>query len=151
MESGWLKYFTDGSRETGTDTEVDARKASWRNGKLDGLVAVDLCMNNRLVSLKAGEGNWWQADSYIAKLTPGTKTKGELVARRVMRQLTEQDMGKFVFQTTNDNHITIEIGDKLPLANPGEAIKLAHPHAGKWLIVEITKNQIEISIENEKR
>jgi hypothetical protein len=109
--NSWVKKFSDGTKEIGSDNAVEARKASWRHGRLDGLVAVDLCMDNRLVTLKASEGEWWQADDYIAHLSPGT-SKGELVARRAMYKLSEQDAGKWVVAEITQSGVTISIEDE---------------------------------------
>lgn len=111
MNSGWTKRFSDGTIETGSDNEVKARKASWRKGRLEGLVAVDLCMNNRIVALQAGEGDWWQADDYVAPLVAGTVT-GTLTARRTMRKLTEQDIGKWIVVEMTKDKTVISVEDK---------------------------------------
>ena len=63
MNNGWIKHFNDGRTEFGFDDEVAAHKASWRNGRQEGLCAVELRYDDTCMVLNGTEGEWWQSDT----------------------------------------------------------------------------------------
>ncbi|MHA2066452.1 MAG: hypothetical protein ACXABY_18935, partial [Candidatus Thorarchaeota archaeon] len=148
-KQGWIKHFKDGESETGFDHQVRARTASWRHGRLEGLVAVDIRCNETQYTLSAGEGNWWQSDTLVSKFRgPGKAGETSYLVRRVEYQISQDDVGKFVSQTANGNHIVIKVDSKLPRADnkPKEALRLGHPHVGKWLYVSVIAQTGEVTV-----
>ncbi len=140
MKQGWIKHFKDGESETGFDHQVRARTASWQHGRLEGLVAVDIRYNGQQYTLSASEGNWWQSDTIVSKFRGYGKTgETSFLVRRVEYQISQDDVGKFVSQTVDGNHMTIRVDSKLPRADnkSREALRLSHLHVGKWLYVSI--------------
>jgi len=115
MPSGWVKHFNDGTYETGYDKQVKARKASWRHGRLDGLVAADIISNGIQVTLNAGEGEWWQSDTLVStfrgKDEPGQNT---YLTRRVEYQINQKDIGKWLYASVDakTGAVTISFHDE---------------------------------------
>jgi hypothetical protein len=149
MKQGWVKHFKDGQTETGFDHQVRARTASWRHGRLEGLVAVDMRHGPLQVTLNAGKGNWWQSDTLVSKFRGyGRVGETSYLVRRVQYQVDEKDVGKFVSRTINGNHMIVKISSELPPFDnkPKEAVELACPHVGKWLTVALNVENSNVTV-----
>lgn len=142
LENGWTKFFSDGSKETGFDFHVRARKASWQHGRLDGLIMVGLRHNNITMCLSASEGNWWQSDSMVSRFLGYGKTgETEFTTRRLEYQIVESDVGKHVSLDTDaeTGHLMVSVSSALPAPSneEREALRLSRQHVGRWLYVSL--------------
>lgn len=154
VEEGWTKYFKDGNIEVGSDRLVRARAASWRHGRLKGLVAAGLRHGPLRVTLSADEGNWWQSDTMVSKFRGyGKAGETSYLVRRLEYQISEKDIGKFVSRIINGNLVVVKVSGELPLTMAGEAVKLASSHVGKWLYVslDVQSNMVTISFHDERK
>ena len=154
--NGWTKHFKDGLIETGFDRDVEARKSSWRHGRLSGLVSVSLDYESLRITLSAGEGNWWQSDTMTSRFAGyGNKGKTFFLTRRLEYQISKEDLGKFISSDTQDDHVLVKVSHSLPPINDylKEAIQVNQSHVGKWLFVslDIQSNTVAISFHDNKK
>jgi len=143
---GYVKLFADGSRECLSDEDVRQRKASWRHGRLEGLIGVYLCHNSICVSLITGEGEWWQSDTMISVRSPITQ-QSEFFARRIERRIAPEDIGKFIVMNHNcrNNIHSIKL-DAYPSGSTN--IGIEDKDIGKWIFVTLyPPHKVEISVE----
>ena len=61
---GWLKLFTDGTKEYGSDEAIAKHKASWTLGRLDRIKEVILSHNKKTCSLVVPNTSWYQFDRF---------------------------------------------------------------------------------------
>ena len=76
--SYWIKYFSDGKEETGSDRHIREGRASWSRGRLDSMISVTLLFAKKYVTLQ-GEGPFWQKDTFASSYN--------LPPRRIARQI----------------------------------------------------------------
>lgn len=132
--NGWIKYFADGTQESGSDADVHNKKASWSKGRLDNITAVAV-VHGKLAAGIGGKGEFWQSDDYEADLLINRPSK--LVVRRVQKRISPVDVmitarhkGDFQVATVHD---LIDQGADLYIA-------LTEDLKGKWLTVELNCN-----------
>jgi hypothetical protein len=142
MKSGWIKHFKDGQTETGFDHQVKARTASWRHGRLEGLVAVDMRHGPLQVTLSAGEGKWWQSDTLVSKFRGyGKVGETSYLVRRVQRQIMAVDVGKRLVKLPRDETSILFRLDEHPSNRVTEHVLIEQRHVGKWLTVVLDIEQ----------
>jgi hypothetical protein len=142
MEPGWIKFFNDGQRELGLDSQVKARTASWQHGRLDGLIAVRLKRGPMLVMLKADEGDWWQSDTLMSKFSGYDKVGQTLfLASRIQRKIAQADVGKFVSRIPVNRYEVIFELDRMPKGNQDNSVPIEKEHINKWFTVTIDLEQ----------
>lgn len=152
---GWIKHFKDGTSEVGFDYLVESRKVSWQRGRLDGLVAIDLYVGPIIATLSAGEKDYWQSDTMVAKFSPFKKVKGEYLVRRIQCRLTNEDIGKYVYryQYPYGNRFMIKLGEpsELPPAYLTDSWLVKQEHIGRWLVVSGNLETKALNVSLEKR
>lgn len=98
--NGWVKFFADGTVETGFDEDVAKRKASWRHGRLANMVGAMLRNNRFLLALDTlSPAEFWQSDDYEFDMISGNH---ELVRRRISCNLGST---KRTFTVTRKNNL----------------------------------------------
>jgi len=135
---GYTKHFTDGSTELITDDLVKANKASWQRGRLHNISAVDLHMDDLLITLSS-PGEYWVADDYInivriPSAGNSITVPSQCIARRVERKLTEEDIGKWIILEIRDEkmfHMYLSSKE-----GPCSQYQVTQEHIDKWLILE---------------
>lgn len=145
MRSGWIKHFSDGQSETGFDGDVLSHKSSWRNGRLDGLVAVDLRHGGITVSLSAGNGNWWQSDTLVSKFQGyGKVGVNEYILRRLEFQIEAKHVGLFLSKIERDEKTIIYRLSDAPTDD--SYIEIPTQLVGKWLHVVLNAKTGMVSV-----
>jgi len=125
-ENGWVKVFTDGKKEYGWDNLVKLRQASWSKGRLDKILLVTLKDKDYQVTIQ-GEGNYWQSDTFEAKIF----TKGKRTNRTIYRQIKANDIYVKFHQSDKALYVDFNIYGDIPL-------KLEW--VDKWFALTITED-----------
>lgn len=142
MSSYWIKLFSDGTQEKGSDTLIRRGKASWSKGRLASMIGVILNYALNTIQLK-GSGPYWQKD--IA--TSSYNLPARRIARQVGRKIHEEDIGWALLRPKGPGIFTIEIAKEKPSLN---ATRITKAHIGKYLVISIT-SQGGIAITVEKK
>lgn len=123
MNSGWVKFFADGTREDGFDHLVDNRQASWSRGRLTGMVRTEVVHNGIVVLSINGLGNFWQSDDFeISMIT----NKSKRCIRRIQFEIGSHT-GMIINSDLPGLHASVRY-DRF--AKPAPGIQ------GKWLTLE---------------
>ncbi len=167
MNSGWTKIFNDGTFEQGYDALVEKHLASWRNGRSNGLVGVNLVYNSVSITFGGGEGVWWQSDTLISRFN-GTNQPGLNIFtnRRIEKQIGSDDLGKVLFRYTQtvDDVMDLKRCDYIGIGNIKMVDELEETgfnvsystisfgDLNKWVVVDydLPSNTVNVSIENNK-
>lgn len=107
MNSGWKKYFADGSSEAGSDIDVANKTASWSRGKLKHMLGVRIFHNKECVILITGYGEYHQSDEFEASIYQSQPSR---VVRRIQKRITQQDKYIVGQMTDNQNYISLYCG-----------------------------------------
>lgn len=119
--NGWVKHFADGTKEIGTDRDVQMKKASWSHGRLTGMTAAEIIHENKKLSIML-PGDYWQSDDYDVSIFT---SKPELIVRRLQFQIFEGLAWSF---WENENELGIRRG----------AYTLSYGSiVGKWITLEL--------------
>lgn len=132
---GWIKNFTDRSLEMGLDHLVDEGIASWRNGRLENIISVDIFENNCKYTLISKEPReWWQGDEYHSRFTLNQTVQSELQKRFIQFRLSNEDIGKYIHLIELPRCYQIVLKD-----NPkGALYQLDKPSfEGMWLTIDV--------------
>ena len=86
--NGWVKKFTDGNTEVGSDYDVKNKKASWSRGRLSHITSVELHHNDSLIIIE-GTGEFWQSDDLEARMM--VNHSYNLVTRRIQKRIETTD------------------------------------------------------------
>ena len=78
------------------------------------------------------------------------------MARRLEYQISEQDVGKYVYTiATGNSQIKVNVDSCLPAADDTEkeAIRLGKSHVGKWLFVtlDVQSHAVTTSFHDQKK
>lgn len=142
--SHWIKLFSDGTDEKGTDTNIAKGKASWSRGRLTQMIAAVLHYSGRTVRLE-GIGPYWQKD--IATMSFNSSPKR--IARQLGKKINEDDIGWAALLGGGAGAFTIKIVKEEPtLILPRVQVKKSD--IGRFLVVTIS-NTSEVKLSVEKR
>jgi len=86
-EDRWVKYYADLSVMVGTDAEIAAKTASWRNTQLTDMVGAAIYKDSYKCEIR-GAGEYWQSDQ-MESVFP--VSGASVVKRRIMRLITSDD------------------------------------------------------------
>lgn len=146
--AGWIKYFKDGTKETGDDSLVEQGKASWRKGRLEGLSGA-LLYDGEVRLLIEGSGEFWQSDEYEVSFF---SSKPRRTKRRIQMQITPRDQmmhtsllktgGSVIFSPLCEKYHHVAEDKK----------RLPPDYIGKWFTIEldITSGGITTSFKDHK-
>ena len=134
---GWVKNFSDGTIELGFDHLIDEGKASWRNGRLNDIISVDIFENGYKYTLIRKESSlkeWWQGNEYHSRFIPGATVPGELQRRFIQFQLSKEDIGKYLHIIKLPNCYQVVLKDN----SQGALCQLdKETYTNKWLTLNI--------------
>jgi len=140
--SHWIKLFSDGTEEKGSDTLIRRGKASWSKGRLASMIGTVLYFVGMTVKLE-GTGPYWQKD--IA--TSSYNLPPRRIARQIGRKIHEEDIGWALLNNSGPGIFTIRIAKEKPSLN---TTRITKAHIGNYLVVTIT-TQKDIAITVEKK
>jgi hypothetical protein len=130
---GWLKLFTDNTKEYGNDEAIEAGKASWSRGRLDDIQEVRLFNISRTGSLTVPDTMWHQFDRLIVPLVEGTH-KPQRTHQVVQAKIYEHHIGMYlVCSCVGQRFFWAVVGDKIEEAFFTKEI--TKHHLDKWLTV----------------
>jgi hypothetical protein len=143
--NGWVKHFSDGASELGSDTLVRAKKASWRHGRQEGLVAVDLHWQGKMYTLSCGEGEYWQSDTMVSNFTRGRPKPPKMLTRRISRKIDLTDVGKNIIHYQNTNVVRVRLTDaEDPVTE--NYVSVTEDLVNKWLTMEVQGDTGKVKI-----
>lgn len=130
--NGWIKRFADNSLETGSDDDVMRRISSWRRGRLDGIVGVELHHDNTNLYID-GTGEFWQSDDYEVLML---KSEPELVKRRIQKKIHDNDIYMHVSSMAGIKVVSFLDWSKRLEGGTDEIKKITEDLIGKWFTLE---------------
>jgi hypothetical protein len=107
----WIKTFTDGSIECGSDRDIKKRKASWTQGRLTDIEAVKIFEKNLCGVLNIPNTEWHQYDRYMASiLSPNPQSYR--TARVIQAKITPEHIGKYINPIQLAGIVLVDLDDK---------------------------------------
>jgi len=137
--SHWIKYFSDGKEETGSDRHIMQGQASWSRGRLDSMIGVMLHYAKKYVTLQ-GEGPFWQKDivSSSYNLPP------RRIARQIGKKIHSGEEGWASLHRRKPGVFTIQI-DRAQSPN---STHITEADFGSYLVVTVSNiGDIKITVE----
>ena len=128
MSNGWIKLFTDGSLEDGSDELIDSNKASWSKGRLDNIKSVYINGNKYTVGLKILNTKWHQFDRYLTLVGSNESVKQ---LRVIQAQITKDHLGMYI-NTDLVHNITEYSLSKKPIDS---LFKITNSFLNKWITI----------------
>jgi hypothetical protein len=137
--SHWIKHFSDGKQEIGSDRHIMKKEASWSQGRLDSMIAATLYFAKKYVSLK-GDGPFWQKDIFASTYNLPPRR----LARQIGKKIHNGEDGWALLRTWKPNIFTIQI-DRAQSSN---AIRITSADFGSYLVVTVSNvGDIKITVE----
>ena len=133
--NGWIKYFSDGTKEEGSDLDVFNRTVSWSRGRFDSMSGVEVIDKKQKIAI-SGLGSYWQSDDFeiaiLSKLLP------RYITRRIMKKLSNSERIIQVLQTPNSTLLRpIDIYTSPSAILYSEKLDIVPlENVGYWLILE---------------
>lgn len=117
----WVKLFSDGTQEIGTDDDVNSGIASWSKGRLTDIREVQLTNIVTLASLSVPDTNWYQFDRYTFDIIENHAKRifrviqAEIQNKHVGMWFNQSWAGKYMFwASVNGNDPTAELSMCIP-------------------------------------
>ena len=133
----WIKHFTDGTKQVGTDEAIMAEEISFK-AELQNMKSLELHMNGQIKVLE-GEGEFWQFDNYqmlIGRPAP------ILFSRSIQRKVGEDD-NWLAIMTPKSGKTIWSFSKERPASIPGvtKSVTELPPHLkGKWTTITVGKD-----------
>lgn len=142
--TGWIKFFSDGTKESGDDLAISRREASWSNGRLDHIEQVLLLGNRSSCYLKVLDTEWHQFDRFIVPVTEGTH-RPYRTHQVIQAKVQEEHVNKFLQCSCSGNNffwaVLNEKKDDLYFVK-----QITKHHVDKWITLVLpTKDYPVIS------
>jgi len=135
---GWLKLFTDGSKELGNDEAIIKKMASWSLGRQDNIKEVRLFYNQRVCSLTVPNTSWYQFDRFSVLVAEGTP-KSVRTHRVIQAQICSNHVGQSIICSRTGGHYSWTVIRDLLNTDADSSFcyhKLINrSHVEKWLTV----------------
>lgn len=129
----WLKLFSDGSSERGSDGDISEGKASWSRGRLRDIDSVYLSDNRFVCVLQVPNTEWYQYDRYMAPLGVVGKNVSIRTARVIQAKIQPEHVGNKIHSKFNGGVLFVRF------SNAGDTI-ISQEHVGLWITVYILNN-----------
>ena len=140
--SYWVKLFSDGTQEKGTDTNIAKGKASWSKGRLSHMIAAILHFGGQTIRLE-GRGPYWQKD--IATMSFNLPPRR--IARQLGKKINEDDIGWATLLGGNFGSFTIRIVKEEPTLIRTR-VHVQESDIGHFLVVTISNTgEVKLSVE----
>lgn len=137
----WIKIFTDGSRESGTDGQIESGKASWSRGRLDSIDHVLLFDGFNSAILKVPNTNWHQFDRFVAPVSTYGTVIPSRVARVVQAEIKPHHVGMSIQKYRNVVHLDIcEVTDSK------EGCFIKENCIGEWITIVMRPNSVSVTL-----
>jgi hypothetical protein len=131
----WLKLFTDGTLEHGSDELIAKREASWTRGRLDGIEKVRLFNRRRTCSLIVPNTNWHQFDRFSVIVSEGTQ-QPTITHRVVQAEIQSHHVGLYLVCSDSGANYAWTVVRELRDADRNRFHKkLTDKHVSQWLTV----------------
>ena len=139
---GWIKFFCDGTKETGYDHEIEAGKASWSKGRLDDVSHVQISNGFNVCTLEVPDTHWHQFDRFIAPVGIGEQ-KPARTHMVVQAQTTPSHVGYVMIYSQPTSHmlwVTISREPKT-MSDNDFMRRIEARDAGRWLTLVAPSDQ----------
>ena len=133
----WVKLFRDGSKENGSDKEIEEKRASWSKGRQDDIktVGIDDGKKTASIQLWGFDSEWFQFDNYACLVSDG-EAESIRTHRIVQFKITEEMVDNYVdfCAVGRKNYMVYIDGD----CETGEgsfgihSLKIEDDFVGKW-------------------
>jgi hypothetical protein len=132
MNGTWVKFFTDGTQEHGSDIDIANRTASWSRGRLSDVTEVSISEGTRSVHLNAEDTEWHQFDRFVIPVATGTH-RPQRTHRVIQAKIQPHHVGLLVeMKKTSTITLCSLVGDKTKYT--GEE-RIIEDDVGLWLTV----------------
>ena len=129
--SYWIKLFSDGTQEKGTDTNIARGKASWSKGRLASMIAAVLKFGRKSIVLQ-GQGPYWQKDMAVSD-----GSTHQRVARQIGKKIHHEDIGWARLHNRGHDVFTIVIDKE---RHPLSVLHIKQRHVGFYLVATISNS-----------
>lgn len=136
----WIKYFYDGTKEIGTDYDIQEGLASWSQGELTNIKGVVLSLDaDNKIFLEVPNTEWYQFDRMSALMTYG-KTKSKRQYRVIQALIKQEHIGSSLFYNIPKSHILVS--DNASSVESKFLIEeISSDRTGKWLSVIVEEDK----------
>ena len=138
----WLKIFTDGQPEYGTDEDIAKGKASWSRGRLDNIREVRIANQYMLCSLAVPKTSWHQFDRYLTAVMVGQEVKPTRIYQVIQAEIKPHHIGHSLISIRTGKAFHWAIVPELHKSlNAGIFDKIIiDTDVGKWITVVLPRN-----------
>jgi len=132
----WVKLFDDGTEEYGSDEKIAQRKASWTNGRHNGIKTVKLFNLQQIATLSVPNTSWHQFDRFIVTVAVGTQ-QPQVTHRVVQAEIKPHHIGQSLVCSRTGERFFWAVVQDMKDAEPNSFFykQIAKNHIGKWLTV----------------
>jgi hypothetical protein len=133
--TAWLKIFTDGAKEHGSDEDIAIGNASWTQGRLDNIKEVVLFHKLKVCSLSIPNTSWHQFDRFSVIVSEGTQQPTR-THRIVQAEIIPDHVGLYLVCSDSGGYYSWTVVRDLEDTDKNCFYKLlTDKHVGKWLTV----------------
>jgi hypothetical protein len=125
----WIKFFTDGSLENGSDEKIREGKASWSKGRLTDIKEVSLLNLNYMGTLTVPDTEWHQFDRLMVPVSEGIHVP-QYIYRVVQAEIQAQHIGMYInfFRESDEIIYCCRLSHGCSYTN-----QILDSHVGKWI------------------
>lgn len=141
--SGWVKHFTDETKEYGIDRYIAQGKASWTKGRLSDIKQVEIITLNNNSILSVPNTEWFQFDRF--EITMDSYKPEPVRTHRAVQALLKSFHGEMLLGYNKNArcHEWHIIDYKTAKLGSYQFVKHMRPHCvGKWITVVSPKNNV---------
>lgn len=145
----WIKYFYDGTKEIGTDYDIEEGLASWSQGELTNIKGVVLSIDfGTKIFLEVPNTEWHQFDRMSVLVTYGT-TKPKRQYRVIQALIKQEHVGLPLLYHLNSSHVMVS-NNTFDVRHKGFMESILPNRVGKWLSVVMQEDKKSIVVFSER-
>ena len=135
----WIKFFADGSKETGTDAAIQDGSASWSRGKLDDIKSVSISDGLNFCTMEVPDTEWHQFDRMMASIAYGVN-RPRRVWRAVQALVKPEHVGLSLYCKMNGAYASyVLIRESVADENRDDFVeRITDARVGKWLTAVVS-------------
>lgn len=130
--SMWVKHFIDGTKEIGTDSDIQKKEASWSRGRLENISYVEISNKIVLASLSVPNTEWHHFDHFIVGVDLG-KPSSQRVLRVIQAKIKDEHVGNLILPKWYGSYYFSVTIEKLNINK--ECIPITKDMRDKWITI----------------
>ena len=141
----WIKIFDDNTKEHGSDSDIQAGKASWSQGRLNNIKEVLLFDNGFMIELSIPNTDWYQFDRYLAAVAIG-KNVPERTHRVIQAEIKKHHVGNLLVGSIKNHTLFCYLINKDDKKEYDFKVQIEEQHISKWISVVLSKHKRKMPI-----